>query len=191
MLYIKRDPKELWDDEKNEFVETAGISLVLEHSLISISKWEAKWHKPFLSDKAKTDEEMLDYIRCMTMTQNVKPEVFKNLPPDVIEEVNQYIGDPMSATTFQDNRPPEQRGGMKKKEEIITSELIYYWMIAYQIPFDCQKWHLTRLMNLIKICGIKAEEQDPKAKNRMSRKEILSRNAQLNAARRKQLHTSG
>lgn len=171
---------EMWDEEKEEFIPPVIKVLQLEHSLISLSKWESKWCKPFLSKKEKTSEEILDYIKFMTLTQNVSDEVYNHLTHENIQEIDQYINAPMTATTF-----PEDRNG-KNNREIITSELIYYWMIALQIPFECQKWHLNRLLTLIRVCNVK--NQPPK---KMSKREIVSRNAALNAARRKQLNSKG
>ena len=180
MLQITIPAVELWDERKQEFVITKEQTLQLEHSLVSISKWESKWCKPFLSKQEKTLEETLDYIKCMTITQNVDPEVYNYLTNENIEEINKYIEAPMTATYFSDDKT------VKPSREQITAELIYYWMIALNIPFECQNWHLNRLLTLIKVCNIK--NQPPKKR---SRKEIMSRNAALNAARRKQLNTKG
>jgi len=180
MLQITIPAVELWDERKQEFIITKEQTLQLEHSLVSISKWESKWCKPFLSKQEKTFEETLDYIKCMTITQNVDPEVYNYLTNKNIEEINNYINAPMTATYFSDEKTS------KTSREQVTAELIYYWMIALNIPFECQKWHLNRLLTLIKVCSIK--NQPPKKR---SRKEIMSRNAALNAARRKQLNTKG
>ena len=180
MLHLTIKAQELFDEAKQEFVTIKGKTLVLEHSLVSISKWESKWNKPFLDPKPKTLEETIDYIKCMTLTQNVDPDIYQYISNDNINEVNRYIEATMTATTF--SKENSKGGG----REVITSELIYYWMIAHQIPFECQKWHLNRLLTLIKICNIKSEP--PKKR---SRGEIMSRNAALNAARRKQFNTKG
>jgi hypothetical protein len=169
-----------WDEKRQEFVEPRTQILQLEHSLVSLSKWESKWCKPFISKTEKTAEEILDYIKCMTITQNVKPEVYDHLTRANIDEINNYIEAPMTATTFADDK------NAKHSREIITSELIYYWMIALQIPPEYQKWHLNRLLTLIRVCNVK--NAPPK---KMSKREIMSRNAQLNAARRKQLNSKG
>ena len=181
MLQITVPSTELWDESKEEFIQTKEMTLELEHSLVSLSKWESKWCKPFLSKNNKTDEEMLDYIRCMTITPKVKPETYYALSRDNIMRINDYINAPMTATFFSNDK--QKRGS----REIVTSELIYYWMIALNIPFECQKWHLNRLLTLVKVCNIK---NDPHPK-KMSKKSIMSRNAALNAARRKQLNTKG
>lgn len=173
--------KEGWDEVKEEFVEPKVQILQLEHSLVSLSKWESKWCKSFFSKKEKTYEETIDYIRCMTITRNVKPEVYDCITAENVKEINDYILAPMTATYFSN----EQQHG-KINGETITSELIYYWMVASNIPFECQKWHLNRLLTLIRVCSIKS--QPPK---NMSQKQIMSRNAALNAARRKQLGTRG
>lgn len=169
-----------WDDEKQEFVEPKTQQLQLEHSLVSLSKWESKWHKPFYSKKELTAEELLDYIRCMTLTKNVDPDVYNHLTEKNVKEVKDYIEDPMTATTF----GKEEKG--RGSGETVTSELIYYWMIASNIPFECQKWHLNRLITLIRVCGVK--NTPPKKR---SKRDIMSRNAALNAARRKQMNTKG
>lgn len=180
MLEIVIPGAEQWDEVKQEFISTKEQTLKLEHSLVSLSKWESKWCQPFLSKKEKTVEQTIDYIKCMTLTQNVDPNVYNLLTKDNILKINEYISAPMTATTFHQ----ENKGG--GNGELITSELIYYWMVSLNIPFECQKWHLNRLFTLIKVCSIK--NQPPK---KMSKKDILSRNASLNAARRKQLNSKG
>ena len=181
MLQIKIPVSpEGWDEEKQEFIEPKTQILQLEHSLVSLSKWESKWCKSFLSNNTKTNEETLDYIRCMTLTQNVNPDVYNRLTSENIAQINEYIGAPMTATYFS-----EDKNG-KKNREVITSELIYYWMIAANIPFECQKWHLNRLLTLIRVCSIK--NSPPKKRNR---RELMSRNAALNAARRQQYNSKG
>lgn len=183
MLQITIPAKELWDEAKEEFISTKEQTLQLEHSLVSLSKWESKWHKPYLSNDVKTDEENLDYIRCMTITQNVDPNVYNNIPIDIQKEIKEYINDKQTATWFSEDKNSKKEG---RSSEQITSELIYYWMIAQNIPIKCEKWHLNRLLTLIKVCDIK--NQKPK---KMGKKAIMSRNAALNAARRKQMNTRG
>ncbi|MCI9293211.1 MAG: hypothetical protein HFF01_03220 [Erysipelotrichaceae bacterium] len=180
MLKIQINESELWDENKQEFIFIHDHTLCLEHSLVSISKWESKWHKPFLSKESKTLEETLDYIRCMTITQNVRPEVYQCIDSEHIQIINHYIDNSMTATWFSSQR---NQGGNREQ---VTSELIYYWMVALNIPFECQKWHLNRLLTLIKICNIKNQPA-----KRRSRNELMSRNAALNAARKKQLHSKG
>lgn len=169
-----------WDEAKQEFIDAKEQTLQLEHSLVSLSKWESKWCKPFLSKENRTYEETVDYIKFMTITQNVKPEVYDKLTTENINQINNYIAAPMTATTFSDDR------NSKGSREVVTAELIYYWMIALNIPFECQKWHLNRLLTLIRVCNIK--NAPPK---KMSKRDVMSRNAQLNAARRQRLHTKG
>ena len=180
MLYITIPATELHDESTNEFISVKEQTLTLEHSLVSLSKWESKWCKPFLSNKEMTTEETIDYIKCMTLTTNVQPEAYKCLTQANINKINNYISAPMTATYFSD-----EKGG-KNNREIVTSELIYYWMIALNIPFECKKWHLNRLLTLIRVCNIK--NAPPK---KMSKREIMSRNAALNAARRNQLNSKG
>jgi len=180
MLHIIIPAVEQWDEVKQEFVYTKDQMLSLEHSLVSLSKWESKWCKAFLTKQEKTFEETLDYIKFMTITQNVDPKVYNYLTNENIDEVNRYIEAPMTATYFSEDKTS------KISREQVTAELIYYWMISLNIPFECQKWHLNRLLTLIKVCNIK--NTPPKKR---SRKDIMSRNAALNAARRKQLNTRG
>ncbi len=180
MLQITIPAVELWSEKKQEFVYTKAQTLQLEHSLVSVSKWEAKWGKSFLGKNEKTREEVLDYIRCMTITQNVNPEVYDYITRDNVDEIEKYIKAPMTATYFFEDKTKTS------SREPITSELIYYWMIALNIPFECQKWHLNRLFALIKVCNIK--NQPPKKR---SGRELMRRNAALNAARRKKLNTTG
>ena len=172
-----------WNESTEEFESSPSCHLSLEHSLVSISKWEAKWNKAFLGKQKKTDAEMVDYIRCMTLTQNVPDEVYKHLPADVVTQIRDYIYAPMTATYF-----PEEKGHAHSFDTP-TSELIYYWMICFGIPFECQKWHLNRLMALIKVCEIKNSAANGGKK--MSRNELLARNRELNAIRRKQLGSKG
>lgn len=180
MLQITIPGDELWDESRGIFIPVKEQTLQLEHSLVSISKWESRWCKAFFSTKEKTREETVDYIRCMTLTQNVKPEVYFGLTEKNFEDVERYIKAPMTATTFH-----SPKDGMPSRD-IVTSELIYQWMIALNIPFECQKWHINRLLTLIRVCEIKNSPQ-----KKMSRGEIMRRNTALNEARRKKLNTKG
>lgn len=171
MLSITIPKSELYDEKSNKVFYTKETTIQIEHSLVSISKWEAKYKKPFISDTPKTNEETIDYIRFMTITQNVDPNIYNYLTQDNIEEIKRYIDDPMTATTVKDNKTG--------KSEIVTSELIYYWMIASEIPFECQRWHLSRLMTLIRVCSAKNQPS-----KKMSKNDILKRNSRVNAARR-------
>ena len=179
MLKLTIPKQELYDEEKNEFTYIDEKTINLEHSLISISKWESIHEKPYLTNDEKTIEERIDYIKCMTLTQNVPDDIYLGLTSENLLTIDNYINSKMSATWFSNTNNRTSR-------EIITSELIYYWMVEYGIPFECQKWHLNRLMTLIRVCTVKKEP--PK---KMSRNEILARNARLNAARRARLHTRG
>ena len=180
MLKIIIPSTEMWDEVNEKFVDSKEQVLQLEHSLVSLSKWESKWCKPFLSKENKTFEETIDYIRCMTINQHVPDEVYNCLTGENIREINEYISAPMTATRFSN----DVMG--KGSREQITSELIYYWMIALNIPFECQKWHINRLLTLIRVCNIKNQPS-----KKMSRREIMSRNTALNATRRKKLRTNG
>lgn len=164
--------EDLWDEAKGEFVSIKEQTLVIEHSLVSVSKWEAKWKKPFLSSNGedKTAEELLDYIRCMTINK-VDPRIYDVLSYDVIKEIDEYIGDPMTATTFTDLGP-------KGNREIITSEIIYYQMLSFGIPYEFEKWHLNRLVALIRVFAIKNGGQ-----KKMSRSEAAAYQRSLNEQR--------
>ena len=182
MLKIKVKGQELFNDITQEFFTINDQEIELEHSLLSVSKWEAKWHKPFL-ETAKTGftpEEEIDYVRCMTINKNVDPRVYYSLSQDNRKEIESYINDPMTATTITHIQKRPNR-------EIVTSEIIYYWMVSFQIPFDCQKWHLARLMTLIEVCSIK---NDPN-KKKMRKNEIAQRNRALNAERKAKYNNSG
>lgn len=175
MLTITIPASEYYNQKEDKFyTNKKPQTITLEHSLVSISKWEAKWHKPFLSEGPKTLEESIDYVRCMTLTQNVNPETYNFLSKDNFAEINNYIQDPMTASTVSD------KGNKRASREIVTSELIYYWMIALTIPMKCEKWHLNRLLMLIRIC--EAKQEKPK---KMSKGDIMRSNRSLNAARRK------
>ena len=182
MLQIRVPAIELFDESTNEFINVKEQTLQLEHSLVSLSKWESKWKKPFLGKGEKTTEETIDYIRCMTITKNVKPETYLALTQDNFDQINAYISDPMTATTFSEHAM--KRGPSRNR--IITAEIIYYWMITFNIPTEYQKWHLNRLLTLIRVCEL--ENAPPKKR---SKKDIMSEYAALNAARRKQLNSRG
>ena len=172
----------MFDEQTGEFISTPRQVLQVEHSLVSLAKWESRWCKPFLTNEPKSRVECNDYIRCMTLTQNVNPSVYKAIPESVIERVNDYIEHPMTATWFKDDK---MRSPIRNRE-IVTAELIYYWMIALNIPFECQKWHLNRLLTLIRVCN---EKNAPQRK--MAKADLYRNNKALNDARKKRLHTHG
>lgn len=180
MLQITIPAVELFDETHNEFITTEEQTLQLEHSLVALSKWESKWHKAFLTSKEKTNEETIDYIRCMTLTPDVAPETFAYLSQENLEQIDRYIQSPMTATVFTDNK--KSKGG----KDVITAEVVYHWMIALNIPPEYDKWHLNRLLTLIRVCEIK--NTPPK---KMGKRETMSRNAALNAANRKRFNSRG
>lgn len=186
-IVIPEQHYELFDEEKEEFLPPIDIKetkIQLEHSLISLKKWEQKWHKPFLSKAEKlTYEELSDYVRCMTLNHGIDPEVYHWIPKNVIEDIVNYIKDSMTATWFRDDKLV---GAQKNSREVVTAEIIYYWMITLNIPVEFQKWHLNQLLTLIKVVNIKngkEKKKDPKiaAKER----------AALNAKRRAELKSKG
>lgn len=179
MLKIHIIPPEHYDEEKEEFVQLKPQILQLEHSLVSLSKWESKWKMPFLGKEQKTLEETIDYIKCMVITQNVPDDIYDYLSNENINQVDDYIKDGMTATTFSNNNKGNNR-------EIVTAEIIYYWMISLNIPFECQKWHLNRLLTLINVCNIK--NAPPK---KVGKKSAANSYAAINAARRQQYNSKG
>ena len=177
-LIITIKPNEVYNEDTNEFIKVGGGTIELEHSLVALSKWEAKHHKNFINNKDLTSEEMLDYFKCMIIGD--APKNFEyGLTQENVDKITKYILDPMSATKFYKNN-------VKKTDEKITSELIYYWMIAQNIPVQFENWHLNRLITLIRLCSVKQEK--PK---KMSQQDILKQNAKINAARRAKLHSKG
>lgn len=179
MLYITIPKSELYDEETSSFIQIKEQKLQLEHSLVSLSKWEQKTEKPFLSTGQMTFDETIEYIKCMTITQNVDPIVYLGITNDIIRQVDEYIGQKMTATTFSSI----SKGGSR---QIITSEIIYYWMFELNIPKECEKWHLNRLLTMIRVSS---EKNSPHKK--MTKGEIMARNKQLNDARKRQLNTKG
>lgn len=182
-IVIPAVEEEEWDERKQEFVYTTmqkAQPLHLEHSLISLSKWESKWCKSFLSKEEKTEEEIIDYIRFMTLDKNIDPSVYNRITEGNLKDVLNYIDAPMTATTFSAH---ENKTGNKRR---ITSELIYYWMVTLGIPFECERWHLNRLITLIRVCEI---ENAPSKK--VNRNEAIARNAAMNAKRRKNWNSRG
>lgn len=180
MLTIIVPETELYDENRNEFITIHETKLVLEHSLVSLAKWESKWKKSYLSTDDKTTEQVLDYIRCMTITQNVRDEVYLALSNENIQDITDYINDPMTATTFSDTQKK------LSTHDTITAEIIYYWMITFQIPIEFQKWHLSRLMTLINVCAIKNSPE-----KKMTKQEIRAHNRALNAERRAKYNSKG
>lgn len=181
MYILQVKDLEYYDENEGMFKTRKGRKLYLEHSLISISKWESKWKVPFISDKDKTKKQSIDYIRCMCTNPPDDPTIFSTLSVEEIEAVDKYINDSMTATTI------SRRGPKKPSREIITSEVIYYWMIQYGIPFDpCEKWHFGRLMTLIEVAAAKSGPQ-----KKMSMKDQMAQQRMLNASRRAKLNSKG
>jgi hypothetical protein len=172
---------ELWDPVKEEFRSAKDTTITLEHSLVSISKWESNWRKPFFKREPKTTEEYLDYIKCMTITQNVPDDVYYCLSKDNIIEIQKYIDASLTATWFQ------KQNNKGSNRAITTSEVIYAQMVEYGIPFDpCQKWHISRLLTLIRVCS--ENNNQPK---KMSKNEVSKMYSSINAQRRAAMHSKG
>lgn len=171
---------ELWDERHRKFIYPKEQTIQIEHSLVSLKKWESKWNKPFLGNESMSSEQIIDYIRCMTITQNVDPMIYYNLTPEMIKEISDYIQAPMTATWFgeEDQKHHSQR--------IVTAEVIYYWMISHQIPMECQKWHLNQLLTLIRVCNA---ENAPRKK--LSHQELIARNRAINQRNRKKYNSKG
>jgi hypothetical protein len=180
MLKIIVPGTEMFDDKTQEFTTVDDITLELEHSLVSLSKWESIHEIPFLGRDKKSTEHVVDYIRCMSLVDNIPEEVYTNLSEQNFTEINEYIDAKMTATWF--NEAP----GAPKSREVITAELVYYWMTVFDIPFECQYWHLNRLFTLIRVCNVKSAKP-----TKMSRSELAARNRELNEQRKAQLGTRG
>jgi hypothetical protein len=180
MLTITVGATDVYDESADKFSTQGGVELQLEHSLVSLSKWESEFEKPFLGKGEKTREEVLSYIACMILSPNPPGDILQRLSKENVEVINRYIDRKMTATWF------SEQPGAPRSREVITSELIYYWMTVFQIPFECETWHLNRLFTLIRICNVK--QAKPK---KMSRSEIAARNRELNAQRKAQLGTTG
>lgn len=184
-IVIPEQHYEIFDENKEEFLPPVNIKetkIQLEHSLISLKKWEQKWHKPFLQETEKTYEEIIDYIRCMTLNHGVDPEVYNWIPENIINDIISYIKDPMTATWFNNTLV----GAQKNHREVITAEIIYYWMIALSIPVEFQKWHLNQLLTLIKVVNIKNSGDKKKDKKTAARER-----AELNKLRREKYKSRG
>lgn len=180
MLELILPGGELYDEKKGQFIIVKPQAVRLEHSLIAISKWEAFYKKPFLTRGRKSVSESVYYIQCMTLTSGVDPLVYNFVDSSTLAKVAKYIDDPMSATRVRErqNGPPNR--------EVMTSEVIYYYMIAFNIPMECQKWHLNRLITLIRVCGIKSQPG-----KKMNSRQVMTQNRELNELRKKQLNTTG
>lgn len=180
MLKLIINQKDYYDELTSEFVKLNGQTIELEHSLLSLSKWESIYQIPFLGPEPKTSEQVMTYIKCMVLTPDVDESIFQHFTQEDLDKIDKYINSKESATTF--GIMPQQKG----PGEVITSELIYYWMVAFNIPFECEKWHINRLFSLVRICNIKNSK--PK---KMSRHEIAEQNRALNEQRKKQYNTTG
>jgi hypothetical protein len=180
MLTLHVAGVESFDDNSQEFTSKGEVVLELEHSLVSLSKWESIHEKPFLGKEAKTPQEIVSYVKCMSLGDDIAPEVFDQLNIKHFDEISEHIDAKKSATWFSD------QPGTPKSREVITSELIYYWMTVFNIPFECERWHLNRLFTLIRICNVKQSKPE-----KMSRADVAQRNRELNAMRKQQLGTSG
>ena len=180
MLTIIVPGVELFDEESEKFITSDDYVLNLEHSLVSLSKWESITEKPFLGPNEKTDQDILEYIKCMTISPVSDLSVYSRLTAENLEEVNRYINAKMTATWFSDDKQ------QPRSREIITAEVVYYWMIAHNIPFECENWHLNRLFTLIRVCNLKNAPQ-----KKQTRAQLASQRHSLNAQRRAQLGTSG
>lgn len=179
MLTITVPGVDLFDEASKEFKTSTDFVLQLEHSLVSLSKWESIYEKPFLGKDTKTNEEVLGYVKCMTLTEDVPDDVYLRLSQENVEAVNQYINAKMTATWFAEKK-------QKPSNEVITAEVIYYWMVSMNIPLEFQNWHLNRLFTLIQVISLKNEPG-----KKLSKSELAARNRALNEERRRQYNTRG
>lgn len=184
MLEITIPATELYDESKNVFIDIPETKLKLEHSLVSLKKWEQKWHVPFLAQENMSVEQQLDYVRCMTITQNVDPVVYYGINEEILLQIKAYIEDPMTAAWFTSAKKE------KKSKKVMTAESFYFYMIELNIPIEFQKWHLNSLLTLIKYINIEHENADPKTK-KMSKAETLAQMDRINEERKRRLKTNG
>lgn len=183
MLRLLIEGRELFNDKTQEFITSEPIVLELEHSLISLSKWESKHHRPFLGAGEKTAEEIKSYIDCMIISDEQPENYHDQMTQKEYDAVNDYIGSPQSGTTF--HNLAKTAGG--NRGETISAELIYYWLTAFQIPFQpAENWHLNRLFNLLRIASLKNTKQKP-----MPKAEQAAMNRSLNERRLAELKTKG
>lgn len=173
--------EEGFDEATQKFVVPETFTVEMEHSLASISKWESKWEKPFLSQEEKTNEQSFDYLQMMCLTPDVPPEIWYALTPENTKTIQDYIAAKMTATWFYEDNAPGPRN-----REIVTAEVVYYWMVTMNIPFECQYWHFNRLITLVRV--INKKNEPPK---KMSPREVAARNRRLNEQRQAQYGTRG
>lgn len=181
MMWIEIPEGDFFDESKEEFIYSKGYRIKIEHSLVSLAKWESKWKKPFLHTKLNK-AQWLSYIQCMTITQNVDPIAYRMISKKQLKAVQDYVNDSQTATTITNNAPQRPQ-----KKEIVTAEIIYFWMVSYNIPVEFEKWHLSRLLTLIEVCSIKNNTSGKK----MSKSEIMRQNNKINAARRAAMNSRG
>lgn len=180
MLRITIFGDEFFDETAEQFIYPDAVELEFEHSLVSLSKWESKFEKPFLSETSKTAEEILAYIEAMIITPNCPPGVLGKLSQANLDEIHAYIESKQTGTTFRDT------GKDRGKAEPISAELIYYWMVGFNVPFECQHWHLNRLFSLLRVCSIKQSKP-----TKMSKSEMAASRRALNQRRLNELNTNG
>lgn len=191
MIKIHLEQRELWDDINNQFVywgPDKPLDLYLEHSLVSIYKWESKYHKSYLNTENKTEEEALDYIAMMVVgdyEDELDKDIFKALSQEDVKRIDDYLNDPMTATTISEDALKSKNGQKTLKNEIITAEILYYYMTALNIPFECQHWHIAKLVTLIKVCSIKSTPEDKDKKKKLTSSDMALRRARMEAARAK------
>lgn len=185
MIDIVIKQQEIWDEVNEQFITIPGATLHLEHSLKSLSEWESIWGDVFLNTNL-TKEQTRSYIKCMCLNrQEVDPDIFDYLTNEHVSQIADYISSPKTATFFGEDKSSKKTGRIGKK--IVTAEVIYYWMTVQNIPFECENWNLDRLLTLIRVCS---EENNPD-KKKMSKRQLMTRNAALNAARRARLNSKG
>lgn len=189
MLTLEVPDREYFNEGNGEFVTITGRTLKMEHSLLSLSKWEEKWHEPFLGRVGQktehTPEQIAYYMSCMVVGEDIPPSFFEGLSSDLANQIRDYIDDPHTATTFYDPNGQKSQGGRK---QTVTAELIYYWMFRLDIPIELQSWNLNRLMTLIRVCEI---QDKPKKGNKIPRSKLAAQRSALNAQRMAQLGTTG
>lgn len=175
MLKLKIEGKEYYNEITNEFIDLPGGELQLEHSLYALAAWESKWKKPFLTDKPKTLDETISYIKCMTLNpESVSPHLYSLISQKNLDQIYEYMGSTQTATWFTEHGPKQP-----KSRKVITAEIIYYWMVSFNIPFECQYWHLDRLITLIRVCDINSKPPKKMSKQEAARQRMALNNQRL------------
>lgn len=179
---------ELFDEETNTFLHPVGKKLHLEHSLLSISKWEAEWEIPFLNTD-KTSEQSLSYIKCCVLDDDFDELLLNTLSDKNILDFNAYLSKGMTAKKIIDLRSSlsqKRKSRRPASQKALTSEDIYYSMIQFHVWKECEEWPLQRLLSLLQLCSLKSNST-----GEMSKSDQAKFYREENARRKAKYHTNG